>query len=109
MHIIDVDSHFIVNKGLDGSPLRIEILPDGGHLIEFSRAQLDIAPPQSRVPRPGKPALDVRTYWDLDRRLDDLDREGINQQVLIPHTSFMGLTPRSRFRPPGGSTTAWPR
>lgn len=89
MHIIDVDSHFIVNKGLDGSPLRIEILPDGGHLIEFSRAQLDIAPPQGKVPRPGKPALDVRTYWDLDRRLDDLDREGINQQVLIFHTSHL--------------------
>ncbi len=66
MHIIDIDSHFIVNKGLDGSPLRVEILSDGGHLIEFNRTQLDIAPPQGKVPRQRKPALDVRTYWDLD-------------------------------------------
>jgi hypothetical protein len=50
---------------------------------------LDIAPPQGKVPRQGKPALDVRTYWDLDRRLNDLDQEGINQQVLIFHTSHL--------------------
>ena len=96
MQVIDVDSHVTVIKGLEGSPFQITLLPDGGHLMEFSGARLDLTPPQGKTPRPHKPPIDIRTTWDLDRRLADLDQEGIDQQVLIFHTShvFYGADPK---------------
>lgn len=96
MQIIDVDSHITVVKGLEGTPFQIKLLPDGGHLMEFNHTQLDFTPPQGKMPRPGKPPIDMRTWWDLDRRLEDIDQEGISKQVLIFHTShvFYGADPK---------------
>jgi len=96
MQVIDVDSHITVVKGLEDSPFQIKMLPDGGHLMEFSGTRLDFTPPQGKMPRPHKPPIDMRTWWDLDRRLGDLDQEGITKQVLIFHSShvFYGGTPR---------------
>lgn len=30
-----IDSHVTVTKGLDDTPFRVQLLPDGGHLMEF--------------------------------------------------------------------------
>ena len=76
MQVIDVDSHITVVKGLEDSPFQIKMLPDGGHLMEFSGTRLDFTPPQGKMPRPHKPPIDMRTWWDLDRRLGDLDQGG---------------------------------
>ena len=89
MQVIDVDSHITVTKGLEGTPFQVQMLPDGGHLMEFNRTRIDFTPPQGKMPRPGKPPIDMQTWWDLDRRLPDLDQEGIAQQVLIFHTSHV--------------------
>jgi hypothetical protein len=89
MQVIDVDSDITVTKGLEGTPFQIRLLPNGGHLMEFNRTQLDFTPPHGKMPRPGKPPIDMRTWWDLDRRLADLDQEGISKQVLIFHTLHM--------------------
>src|SRR5262249_29820134 len=89
MQVIDVDSHITVVKGLEDSPFQITLLPDGGHLMELTGARIDLPPPQGKPPRPQKPPIDIRTTWDLDRRLEDLDQEGIDQQVLIFHTSHV--------------------
>ena len=35
MQVIDVDSHVTVVKGLEDTPFQIQLLPDGGHLMEF--------------------------------------------------------------------------
>ncbi|MCS6926527.1 MAG: amidohydrolase, partial [Candidatus Binatia bacterium] len=86
MQVIDVDSHITVVKGLENTPFQIHLLPDGGHLMEFHRTRLDFTPPQGKMSRPGKPPIEMRTWWDLDRRLADLDQEGIGKQVLIFHT-----------------------
>jgi len=96
MQIIDVDSHITVVKGLEGTPFQVKVLPDGGQLMEFNRTQMDVAPPQGKMPRPKKPPIDMRTWWDLDRRLEDLDLEGISKQVLIFHTAhvFYGADPK---------------
>jgi len=53
MQVIDVDSHVTVVKGLEGTPLKVEILPDGGYTIEFNRARLNFAPPNGKFLRPG--------------------------------------------------------
>ena len=100
MQVIDVDSHITVVKGLEGTPFQIKMLPDGGHLMEFNGTQFDFTPPQGKMPRPGKPAIDMRTWWDLDRRLADLAQEGIAKQVLIFHTShvFYGAEPKVAVR-----------
>ena len=89
MQIIDVDSHITVVKGLEGTPFQVKVLPDGGQLMEFNHTQMDVAPPQGKMLRPKKPPIDMRTWWDLDRRLEDLDQEGINKQVLIFHTAHV--------------------
>ncbi len=96
MQVIDVDSHVSVVKGLEDSPFQITLLPDGGHLMEFSGARIDLTPPHGKTPRPHKPPIDIRTTWDLNRRLEDLDQEGIDRQVLIFHTShvFYGADPK---------------
>ena len=39
--------------------------------------------------RPGKEAISARVFWDLDRRLEDLDRDGIDRQVLIFHSAHV--------------------
>lgn len=100
MPVIDVDSHVTVTKRLEGTPFRVDILPDGGHGFEFNKAGLRFTPPGGRIPRSGKEPISVQAFWDLDRRLEDLDRDGIDRQVLIftPPTSFTELraTPRSR-------------
>ena len=100
MQVIDVDSHISVVKGLEDSPFQIQLLPDGGHLMEFSGARIDLTPPQGKTPRPHRPPIDIRTTWDLDRRLADLDQEGIDKQVLIFHTShvFYGADPKVAVR-----------
>jgi predicted TIM-barrel fold metal-dependent hydrolase len=41
------------------------------------------------MPRPGKEGISVRAFWDLDQRLADLDRDGIDRQVLIFHTAHV--------------------
>ena len=72
MQVIDVDSHVTVTKGLEGTPFRVEILPDGCHSMEFNAARFKFASPSGKFPRPGKEAIAARTFWDLDRRLGDL-------------------------------------
>jgi aminocarboxymuconate-semialdehyde decarboxylase len=96
MQVIDVDSHVTVVKGLDDTAFQIQLLPDGGHLMEFDGHRIDLTPPHGKSPRPHKPPINVRNTWDLDGRLADLDQEGIDQQVLIFHTShvFYGAEPR---------------
>ena len=89
MEVIDVDSHVTVVKGLESTPFVVQVLPDGGHLIEFNGVQLDLAPPNGKTRRPGKATIDACTTWDLNRRLADLDQEGIARQVLIFHTSHV--------------------
>jgi hypothetical protein len=54
MPVIDVDSHVTVVKGLEGSPLRVDLLPDGSHSFEFNRAALKFAPPNGKFSRPGQ-------------------------------------------------------
>jgi hypothetical protein len=83
MQVIDVDSHVAVTKGLDGSALRVEVLPDGSHSIEFNRSVFKFAAPGGKFPRPCKESILARVHWDLDRRLEDLDRDGIARQVPI--------------------------
>jgi predicted TIM-barrel fold metal-dependent hydrolase len=89
MQVIDVDSHVTVTKGLEGTLFQVNILPDGSHGIEFNRTGLKFTPPNGQFLRPGKEAISARVFWDLDRRLDDLDRDGISRQVLIFHTSHV--------------------
>ncbi|HLW71326.1 MAG TPA: amidohydrolase family protein [Candidatus Binataceae bacterium] len=89
MEVIDVDSHVTVTKGLEGTPFHVNILPDGGHGFEFNKTGLRFAPPNGMIPRGGKEAIPARSFWDLDRRLEDLDRDGIDRQVLIFHTAHV--------------------
>jgi len=89
MQVIDVDSHVSVTKGFEGTPFDVDVLPDGGHGFEFSNTGLRFAPPNGMFLRPGKEAISARVYWDLDRRLEDLDRDGIDRQVLIFHTAHV--------------------
>src|SRR6516225_524357 len=96
MQVIDVDSHVTVVKGLEDTPFQIQLLPDGGHMMEFDGHRIDLTPPHGKSPRPHKPPIDIRNTWDLDARLADLDRDGIDRQVLIFHTShvFYGAEPK---------------
>src|ERR1700761_2054339 len=89
MPVIDVDSHVTVNKGLEGTPFHVDILPDGGNSFEFNNTGLRFTPPKGRITRPGKEVIAARAFWDLDRRLEDLDRDGIDRQVLIFHTAHV--------------------
>ena len=89
MQVIDVDSHITVAKGLEGTPICVHLLDDGGHSIEFNRAVVKFAPPNGKFVRPGKEAISARVFWDLDRRLEDLDRDGIDRQVLIFHSAHV--------------------
>ncbi len=89
MQVIDVDSHVTVVRGLDDTPLMVKLLPDGGHLLEFDGHRLDQTPPHGRTQRPHRPPIDIRNTWDLDARLEDLDRDGIDRQVLIFHTAHV--------------------
>jgi len=100
MQVIDVDSHVTVVKGMEDSAFQVKVLPDGGQLMEFSGGRLDLTPPHGKSTRPHKEPIEVRTTWDLDRRLEDLDREGIDKQVLIFHTShvFYGADPKVAAR-----------
>jgi predicted TIM-barrel fold metal-dependent hydrolase len=78
-----------VAKGLEGSPFQVDILPDGGNGFEFNKTGLRFTPPNGKFLRPGKEAISASVYWDLDRRLEDLDRDGIARQVLIFRTSHV--------------------
>ena len=90
MEVIDVDSHVTVTKGLEGTPFRVKVLPDGGHAIESNQTGFKFATPGGKFPLPGREAIPARTFWDLDRRLEDLDRdEGIARQVLIFHSAHV--------------------
>jgi hypothetical protein len=95
--VIDVDSHVTVTKRLEGTPFRVDILPDGGHGFEFNKAGLRFTPPGGKISRSGKEPISVQAFWDLDRRLEDLDRDGIDRQVLIFHTAqvFYGAESRT--------------
>ena len=84
MEVIDVDSHVTVVKGLESTPFVVQVLPDGGHLIEFNGVQLDLAPPNGKTRRPGKATIDACTTWDLNRRLADL--EGLAQRYHVLHS-----------------------
>jgi len=96
MRIIDADSHVTVVKGLEGTAFQVQLLPDGGQLMAFNGTQFDAAPPDGKRLRPGKEPIDIHAWWDLDRRLEDLDREGVNKQVLLFHTAhvFYGADPK---------------
>ena len=96
MKVIDVDSHVTVIKGLAGSVLRVELLGDGGHSFEFNRATIKFAPPAGKFARPGKETILARCFWDLDQRLEDLDRDGISKQVLIFHSAHVFYDADSR-------------
>jgi predicted TIM-barrel fold metal-dependent hydrolase len=89
MQVIDVDSHVTVTKGLDGGPFKVDIREDGGHSFEFNQSGLRFTPPNGKIRRPGKETISARNFWDLDRRLEDLDRDGIDRQVLIFHTAHV--------------------
>jgi aminocarboxymuconate-semialdehyde decarboxylase len=89
MPVIDVDSHVTVTRGLEGSPFKIELWPDGGHSFEFNQTGLRFMPPGGEFSRGGKEPILARVHWDLDRRLEDLDRDGIDKQVLIFHTAHV--------------------
>ena len=47
MEVIDVDSHITVAKGLEGTPICVHLLDDGGHSIEFNRTVVKFAPPNA--------------------------------------------------------------
>jgi aminocarboxymuconate-semialdehyde decarboxylase len=94
--VIDVDSHVTVTKRLEGTPFRVDILPDGGHGFEFNKAGLRFTPPGGKIPRSGKEPISVQSFWDLNRRLEDLDRDGIDRQVLIFHTAHVFYGAESR-------------
>src|SRR5690242_3418500 len=96
MQVIDVDSHVTVTKGLEDTPFRVDILPNGSHSIEFNQTVVKFAPPGGKFPRPGKEAILARTFWDLNRRLEDLDRDGITRQVLIFHSAHVFYDADSR-------------
>jgi predicted TIM-barrel fold metal-dependent hydrolase len=89
MSVIDVDSHVTVMKGLDGGSFKVDIREDGGHSFEFNQTGLRFTPPNGKFTRPGKEPIVARVHWDLDRRLEDLDRDGIDRQVLIFHTAHV--------------------
>ena len=78
MQVIDVDSNVTVVKGLEGSAFRVDLLADGSHSFEFNRATVKFAAPNGKFSRPGKETILARCFWDLDRRLEDLDRDGIS-------------------------------
>jgi hypothetical protein len=96
MPVIDVDGHVTVTKRLENSAFEIKLLPDGSHLMEFDGHRFDVIAPNGKSQRPHKPPIDICVTWDLNRRLEDLDRDGIDRQVLIFHTShvFYGAEPR---------------
>jgi aminocarboxymuconate-semialdehyde decarboxylase len=100
MQVIDVDSHVTVVKGLEGTAFQVQVLPDGGHLMEFDGRRIDLTPPGGRTPRPHKVPIDIRNTWDLDSRLADLDQDGIDKQVLIFHTAhvFYGAEARMAIK-----------
>jgi len=100
MQVIDVDSHVTVVKGLEDTPFQVQVVPDGGFLMEFDGHRIDQTPPHGKSLRPHKPPIDVRNTWDLNQRLTDLDRDGIGRQVLIFHTShiFYGAETRLAIR-----------
>jgi aminocarboxymuconate-semialdehyde decarboxylase len=89
MQVTDVDSHVTVTKGLEGTPFHVDILSDGGNAFEFNNTGLRFTPPDGKLPRPGKESISTRAFWDLDERLVDLDRDGIDRQVLIFHTAHV--------------------
>jgi hypothetical protein len=99
--VIDVDSHVTVTRRLEGTPFRVDILPDGEHGFEFNNAGFMLTPPDGKIPRSSKEPISVQSFWDLDRRLDDLDRDGIDRQVLIFHTAhvFYGAESRTAIEP----------
>jgi len=80
MEVIDVDSHIAVVKGLEDSAFRVDLLADGGHSFEFNRATIKFAAPNGTFARPGREPILARCFWDLDLRLEDLDRDGISRQ-----------------------------
>ena len=90
MPVIDVDSHVTVTKGLEGGAFKVDIREDGGHSFEFNQSGLRFTPPNGKIPTAWERA-DSRpgVHWDLDRRLEDLDRDGIDRQVLIFHTAHV--------------------
>jgi aminocarboxymuconate-semialdehyde decarboxylase len=99
MQIIDADGHFTLVKGLEGTPLQVETFPDGGHTIQFNGGCLAITPSTGWKGRPGKPPIDPKKWWDLDSRLEDLDREGIDKQVLTMVSDlFYGAEARMAVR-----------
>jgi hypothetical protein len=108
VRVIDVDSHVTVTKGLEGTPFQVD-LPDGGHGFEFNKAGLRFTPPGGKISRPGKEPISVKAFWDLNRRLEDLDRDRIDTQVLIFHTAhvFYGAGPRSKQHK--NTMTVWPK
>lgn len=111
MPVIDVDSHVTVTKRLEGTPFRVDILPDGGHDgFEFNKAGLRFTPPGGKIPRSGKEPISVQAFWDLDRRLEDLDRDGIDRQVLIFHTAHVFCGAESRtIEPAQNIIMVWPK
>jgi hypothetical protein len=58
-------------------------------MMEFDGHRIDLTPPHGKSPRPHKPPIDVRNSWDLDRLWPTSTRKGIDQQVLIFHTSHV--------------------
>jgi hypothetical protein len=78
MEVIDVDSHIAVVKGLEDSAFRVDLLADRGHPFEFNGATIKFA--NGKFPRPGRESILARCFWDLDRRLEDLDHDGISRQ-----------------------------
>ena len=95
MSVIDVDSHVTVTNRFEGTPFHIDVFPDGGHGFEF-KAGLRFTPRDGKIPRPGKEPISVKAFWDLDRRLEDLDRDGIDRQVLILHPAHVFYGAESR-------------
>jgi hypothetical protein len=57
MQVIDVDSHVTVPTRFEGTSYQVDILPDGGHAIEFNRTGLNFAPANGKFSRLGRKLL----------------------------------------------------
>jgi predicted TIM-barrel fold metal-dependent hydrolase len=93
--IIDFDSHVTVARGFERTPFRVTVKPEG-QIVEFNGEHFNFCTPTGQWTRPNRPPIRAQAAVDLNMRLEDLDIEGIDRQLLIFHTSqvFYGAKPQ---------------